>query len=739
MVTVSKKNIQQTLKDGFNYADWLARVGVDRSPDELQQLDSVYHLMEGVVEHQQHLSGESELLRALNISEILAGLGVDTETLLAAMAHGLLSVSVITLEEIKKQFGDTVANLVDGVNKMQIVDSYQIHDTNKSYDKQHMESVRKLLLALAQDVRVVLIKLAERLQVMRYMRNLAEPVQRELAKETKDIYAPMASRLGIWQLKWELEDLAFRYLEPDAYQKVAAMLDERRVDRENYIKKATRSLEKELKKSGIEAEVTGRPKHIFSIWSKMKQKEVGFSEVFDVRATRVLVNNVANCYAVLGIVHSMWQPIRSEFDDYIATPKRNNYQSLHTAVVGPENKTLEIQIRSHEMHQHCEYGVASHWRYKDGGKQDRKYQEKIAWLRQLLEYKDTESDDEMVDHFNSEIFDDRVYLLTPKGNVVDLPRGATALDFAYSIHTEVGHHFRGAKADGKIIPLSYELQNGQKIEILTSKSSSPSRDWLNPHLGFAKSAKTRSKIRLWFKQQDYNENVSQGRDVLDRELHRLGVTDMQRESLVEHFNVKNFDDFLAAIGRGEITAVQIAGSVYKHILPKQVKQKVVAPIPLFGKRVPSDSSASVQIMGVGGLTTKMARCCKPLPFDAITGYITRGRGVTVHRRDCPNLLRLQMQERERLIEVAWGDDTAETYPVDISIQAFDRQGLLRDITNVLTNTQLNVMSVNTHTNKKTYMAEMTFSLEVEDVDQLSRALAKIEQLPNVMEVSRKKG
>lgn len=739
MVTVSKKNIQQTLKDGFNYADWLARVGVDRSPDELQQLDSVYHLMEGVVEHQQHLSGESELLRALNISEILAGLGVDTETLLAAMAHGLLSVSVITLEEIKKQFGDTVANLVDGVNKMQIVDSYQIHDTNKSYDKQHMESVRKLLLALAQDVRVVLIKLAERLQVMRYMRNLAEPVQRELAKETKDIYAPMASRLGIWQLKWELEDLAFRYLEPDAYQKVAAMLDERRVDRENYIKKATRSLEKELKKSGIEAEVTGRPKHIFSIWSKMKQKEVGFSEVFDVRATRVLVNNVANCYAVLGIVHSMWQPIRSEFDDYIATPKRNNYQSLHTAVVGPENKTLEIQIRSHEMHQHCEYGVASHWRYKDGGKQDRKYQEKIAWLRQLLEYKDTESDDEMVDHFNSEIFDDRVYLLTPKGNVVDLPRGATALDFAYSIHTEVGHHFRGAKADGKIIPLSYELQNGQKIEILTSKSSSPSRDWLNPHLGFAKSAKTRSKIRLWFKQQDYNENVSQGRDVLDRELHRLGVTDMQRESLVEHFNVKNFDDFLAAIGRGEITAVQIAGSVYKHILPKQVKQKVVAPIPLFGKRVPSDSSASVQIMGVGGLTTKMARCCKPLPFDAITGYITRGRGVTVHRGDCPNLLRLQMQERERLIEVAWGDDTAETYPVDISIQAFDRQGLLRDITNVLTNTQLNVMSVNTHTNKKTYMAEMTFSLEVEDVDQLSRALAKIEQLPNVMEVSRKKG
>lgn len=739
MVTVSKINIQQTLKDGFNYADWLARVGVDRSSDELQRLDSVYHLMEGVVEHQQHLSGESELLRALNITEILAGLGVDTETLLAAMAHGLLLVSVITLEEIKKQFGDTVANLVDGANKMQIVDSYQIHDTSKSYDKQHMESVRKLLLALAQDVRVVVIKLAERLQIMRYVRNLAEPVQRELAKETKDIYAPMASRLGIWQLKWELEDLAFRYLETDAYQKVAAMLDERRVDRENYIKKATRSLEKELKKSGIEAEVTGRPKHIFSIWSKMKQKEVGFSEVFDVRATRVLVNNVADCYAVLGIVHSMWQPIRSEFDDYIATPKRNNYQSLHTAVVGPENKTLEIQIRSHEMHRHCEYGVASHWRYKDGGKQDRKYQEKIAWLRQLLEYKDTESDDEMVDHFNSEIFDDRVYLLTPKGNVVDLPRGATALDFAYSIHTEVGHHFRGAKADGKIIPLSYELQNGQKIEILTSKSSSPSRDWLNPHLGFAKSAKTRSKIRLWFKQQDYNENVSQGRDVLDRELHRLGVTDMQRESLVEHFNVKNFDDFLAAIGRGEITAVQIAGSVYKHILPKQVKQKAAEPIPLFGKRVPSDSSASVQIMGVGGLTTKMARCCKPLPFDPITGYITRGRGVTVHRRDCPNLLRLQMQERERLIEVAWGDDTAETYPVDISIQAFDRQGLLRDITNVLTNTQLNVLSVNTHTNKKTYMAEMTFSLEVEDVDQLSRALAKIEQLPNVMEVSRKKG
>jgi GTP pyrophosphokinase len=735
VVTVNKINIQQTLKDGFNYADWLARVGADRSPAELQQIDSVYHLMEGVVEHQQHLSGESELRRALNIAEILAALGVDTETLLAAMAHGLLLVSVITLDEIKIQFGDPVGNLVDGAHKMRIVDSYHIHDSNKSYDQQHMESVRKLLLALAQDVRVVLIKLAERLQIMRSMRNLAEPVQRELAKETKDIYAPMASRLGIWQLKWELEDLSFRYLEPEAYQKVAAMLDERRVDRENYIKTAAQSLEKELKNAGIEAEVTGRPKHIYSIWCKMKQKEVGFSEVFDVRATRVLVNNVADCYAVLGIVHSKWQPVRSEFDDYIATPKRNNYQSLHTAVVGPENKTLEIQIRSHEMHRHCEYGVASHWRYKDGGKQDQKYQDKIAWLRQLLEYKDTDSDDEMVDHFKSEIFDDRVYLLTPKGNVVDLPRGATALDFAYSIHTEVGHHFRGAKADGKIIPLSYELQNGQKVEILTSKSSSPSRDWLNPHLGFAKSARTLSKIRLWFKQQDYKENVSQGRDVLERELHRLGVTDMLRESLVEHFNVKSFDDFVAAIGRGDITTAQIAGSVNKHILPKQ---KVSPPIPLFGKRVPSDASGSVQIMGVGGLTTKTARCCKPLPFDEITGYITRGRGVTVHRQDCPNLLRLQTQEYERLIEVAWGDDTAETYPVDISIQAFDRQGLLRDITNVLTNTQLNVMSVNTHTNKKTYMAEMTFSLEVEDVDQLSRALTKIEQLPNVMEVSRKK-
>jgi GTP pyrophosphokinase len=738
LVTVNQRQKHNVTLEGFDFDSWLTHIRAHRSEEDLDRLQAVYALMDGVVEHQQHLFGESELHRCLMVAEILADLGMHTDTLLAVMIHGLLVVDAIPQEEILPAYGENIADLVQSVDKMRIVDAYQLHHSELAQDKKQMESVRKLLLAVAEDLRVVVIKLAERLHIMRNVKFVAEPVRIQLARETMDIFAPLASRLGIWQIKWELEDLSFRFLEPDSYQKVAKMLDEKRVDREKYIANVLQTIKAELEKAGIHAEITGRPKHIYSIWRKMQRKGVGFQELFDVRATRILVNNVTECYAALGIVHSKWRPIKSEFDDYIASPKENQYQSLHTAVIGPENKTLEIQIRTREMHEHCEYGVAAHWGYKEGGKQDLKYAEKIAWLRQVLEFNEEESDSgDFIDHFKSEVFADRVYVLTPQGKVVDLPKGATALDFAYHIHTEVGNHFCGAKADGKIIPIGYELQNGQTIEVLTSKHSTPSRDWLNPQLGYVKSSRTRSKVRTWFKQLDYDRNVEDGRALVEREMHRLGIVQPDYDFLLKRYNLHKVEDLYAALGRGEITTVQISSALQDHILVPSGKE---TPSPMSYLRKPhavSGTPGGMQIMGVGDLMSRLAQCCKPLPYDEITGYITRGKGVTVHKNNCPNLLRLRATEKERLVAVTWGEASKEVYPVDIVIRSFDRQGLLNDITHVLSSLHLNVVGVNTRTDKKAHIANMVFSLEVNDINQLSQALAKIEQLPNIMEVARK--
>lgn len=740
MVTVNKRQHHNLTSEGFDFEAWLRHISPFRQEKDIQLLRDVYAIMDGVVEHQQHIFGETELHRALMVAEILADLRMDTDMLLATLVHSLTVVDAFKEEDLSSRYGENVASLVRGINKMQIVDAYHLQHDVQQHDRHHIESVRKLLLALAEDVRVVIIKLAERLHIMRRVRNMSDDLKRQLAQETQNVFAPLASRLGIWQLKWELEDLAFRFLDPDSYQQVASMLDEKRIDREEYIETVLNRLRRELGKAGIKAEVTGRPKHIYSIWRKMQKKGVSFEDVFDVRAARVLVDSVADCYAVLGIVHSLWTPIRSEFDDYIATPKENNYQSLHTAVIGPQNKTLEVQIRTHQMHQHSEYGVAAHWGYKEGGRHDAKYQEKIAWIRQILEWNDEEKESgDFIDQFKSEVFEDRVYALTPKGKVVDLPRGATVLDFAYHIHTDIGHRFRGAKVDGKIVPISHELQNGQKVEILTSKQGTPSRDWLNPHLGYIKSSRTRSKVRNWFRQQDYAQNVEEGRTILDKELHRLGIHDQKHELLLTRFRVDKLDDLYAAIGRADITSTQIAAAVHGLILPvaETSTRSEDSPISYLRQRKAKSDEGGVQIMGVGGLMTHIARCCKPVPYDTIVGYITRGRGVTIHRKDCPNVLRSQAQEHERLIEVNWGETASHAYLVDIHIRAFDRQGLLRDITNILTNAHLNVISVNTHTDRKTYIAAMKFSVEVSNVNQLSQALTKIEHLPNVMDVSRK--
>ncbi len=675
-------------------------------------------------------AGEDVVARARAVVGILTTLHMDIDTLVAGFICSL-GEEDLSADDVRSAFSEIVAGLVEGVRKMRIVDD--VREQAQRGDTHHLEGLRKLLLGMAEDVRVVFVKLAERVQIMRELKHRSEDERVRVAQETMDIFAPLANRLGIWQLKWELEDLSFRFLQPETYMRVARLLDERRIDRERYINLVLEQVRTELAHAGIRGEVAGRPKHIYSIWRKMSGKSVDFKELFDVRAARVLVDTVADCYAVLGLVHSRWQPIRSEFDDYIASPKENMYQSLHTAVVGPEGKTLEIQIRTFEMHQHSEYGVAAHWGYKEGGKQDTQYGEKIAWLRQILEWKDEERNaGDFIDRFKSEVFQDRVYVLTPSGKVVDLLRGATPLDFAYHIHTEVGHRYRGAKVDGRIVPIGYALRNGEQVEILTSRQASPSRDWLNPQLGYLKSSRARAKVRSWFRLQDFDRNVSDGRSLLDRELHRLSVTDLNLELLAKRFQYNRLDDFLAALGCGDISSAQIAAAVNEQVLPPATE------IPPPVSRQPEVAGGGdVHVMGVGDLMTHMARCCKPVPYDAIVGYITRGRGVTIHRRDCPNLLRLQQTEHERLLEVDWSQSIQNTYPVEILVHAYDRQGLLRDITEILTNERLNVMGINTLTDRRTHIADMTLSLDVHDVTQLSGVLAKVEQLPNVIEVRRK--
>jgi GTP pyrophosphokinase len=714
------------------YEAWLSRVQATRPAEDAQLLARALQRVVQVHARQTRASGEPYVSHVLAVADILADLQLDTETLVGALLHDVIEDTELTRRDIEVEFGDVVARLVDGVTKMGQISRYHDPQTSGKHE-QHAESVRKLLLAMVEDVRVVLIKLADRLHNMRTLRYLDEARQRRIARETLEIYAPLANRLGIWHIKWELEDLALRYLEPDNYRRIAGLLDERRVDRERYINKVVRQLNRELAAAGVQADVTGRPKHIYSIWRKMKRKNVDFQQIFDVRAIRVLVQRDADCYAALGVVHSLWRHVPREFDDYVASPKENLYRSLHTAVVGPGGKTLEVQIRTREMHEHAELGVAAHWRYKEGARRDAGFEQKITWLRQLLEWKDEESSaSDFVDRFKSESGAERVYVLTPQGRVIDLPYGATPLDFAYYIHTDVGHRCRGAKVNGHIVPLTYELHSGEQVEVLTTRQGMPSRDWLSPHLGYLKTSRARAKVRHWFKQQDYEKNVSAGRSILERDLHRLGISGVSREALAERLHFKEVNDMLAALGRGDTNTAQLAGAANELTGPASREPR----LPRRG-RVPQESGGGgIRIQGVGNLLTHMARCCKPVPSDAIVGYITRGRGVTIHRRDCSNILRFGTEDRERLIEVDWGARRGDTYPVEIQILAYDRAGLLRDVTAVLANEKINVAQVNTYTNKSDHSAHMKLTVEISDIDELSRVLSRIGQLANVLEVHR---
>lgn len=729
---VSLKNTKGEVDSDFSLDQWMLKLS-DKFPDDQLECIREAAVMALVAhKHQKRASGKPYVTHVFEVAEILLNIGLDYESIIAAILHDVVEDTSVTLEQLESMFGSSVSMLVDGVTKMALVKNTSIKQPGKHKKNWgNAESLRKMMLAMVGDVRVILIKLADRLHNLRTLKYLPVEKQKRIAEETLDIYAPLANRMGIWQIKWELEDLSFRYIEPDQYKKIALLLDERRQDREDFINEVIKILTSEFSKAGIKADLSGRPKHIYSIWKKMDRKGVSFHDIFDVSAVRVLVNDITDCYAVLGIVHTLWAHIPNEFDDYIATPKGNNYQSLHTAVSGPGGKTLEVQIRTNDMHKRAELGVASHWRYKEGGKYDPGFEQKIEWLRQLLEWKDEESDaDDFVNRFKSELFEDRIYVLTPKGNVVDLAMGATPLDFAYHIHTEVGHHCRGAKINGSIVQLTSSLKTGDQVEILSSKSGTPSRDWMNPHLGYLKTSRARAKVRAWFTHQDQEKNIHAGSSILEKELTKLDLSKIKHAVIAEKLHIGKVQDLYAAIGKGDISVAQIAHAAQEISSPITEDAKILLKAKHTKRK---DIKGDVKIYGVGNLLTTIARCCKPAPGDEIIGYITVGRGISIHRADCQNVLR---QGHERLIEVSWSKEREETYPVDISVLAFDRQGLLRDITNVLTDEDVNVLSMNTLTDIKDHKAKMKLTLEVSGITQLSRVLSKITQLPNILEAKR---
>jgi len=698
---------------------------------DLEIVRRAYDVAASAHDGQVRNSGEPYIKHCLAVAQMLAELHLDSDTLAAALLHDTLEDTDVTLEVLRRDFGEQVAILVDGVTKLSQIDRWT--ELERRREDEEAESLRKMFLAMVDDVRVVLIKLTDRLHNMRTLASLPEDRRRRLAKETLEIFAPLANRLGIWQIKWELEDLSFRWLEPDRYREIAAKVNERRADRERHIADIIATLHQRLKEQTIEAEISGRAKHIYSIYRKMVRKEVDFDQIYDAQAVRVIVSEIPECYAALGIVHTLWPPIRGEFDDFIATPKDNMYRSLHTAVLGPGGKPLEVQIRTKDMHRIAEYGIAAHWRYKEGTKRDVDFESKIAWLRQLMEWRQEVTDaHEFVDSLKTDVFEDRVYVFSPKGTVFDLPAGSTPIDFAYHVHTEIGHRCRGAKVDGRLRPLDYRLKTGEQVEILTAKRGGPSRDWLNPDLGYVKTARARQKIHQWFRRQDREENIAQGRDMLERELRRLGMVSKNFESIAKVFNHDKVDDFLAAIGYGDLNSHHVGSRLL------EMEQAATLKEPVFKETPPSTGKSSgIRVKGVGNVLTHLARCCNPVPGDDIVGYVTRGRGVTIHRKDCPNIF--TRPEAERLIAVSWEQRAKDTYPVKVRVRAWDRGGLLRDIATVVADEDVSMSAANVVTHKKNNLATVTATLEISGIGQLSRILAKIERLPNVLEACRQVG
>ncbi len=676
--------------------------------------------------------GETALTHARAVTDVVLALDLDHESVAAALLVPMLRANPDAAREIREKFSATIAELAEGVVRMGEIGALSnraVVPARAEAQAAQLEALRKMLLAMVQDVRVVLIKLADHLQDLRAAVKSGDQLRMtEMAELTRDIFAPLANRLGVWQIKWELEDLVLRVLDVDSYKRIARLLDEKRLDRERYIENVASLLKGEIACAGIAAEVTGRPKHIASIHRKMRQKAIDFEGLYDVRAVRVLVADIKNCYAVLGIVHSLWSPLPGEFDDYIAKPKANHYQSLHTAVIGPEGKSVEVQIRTHEMHQHSELGVAAHWQYKEGGRRDKGYQEKIAWLRQVLEWKDEVRDThEFAEQFRTGLFEESVYVFTPQGRVVDLPKGATPIDFAYHVHTELGHRCRGAKVDGVMVPLSTPLANSQQVEILTAKQGGPSRDWLNPQLGFLKSQGARGKVRQWFNRQNLETDIAQGRTVLEKELQRSGMSKLNLDQLAANMGFDKLSDLLSGLGRGEV-----GPKTLRDVLTQDGQAPVVTADAGIVPRKPAWAGGGVLVVGVDKLLTTPAKCCRPAPPDAIVGFVTRGRGVSVHRANCANLARL---DPERRIAAQWGAPGTTTFPVEIVVDAVDRTGLLRDISEVLSRERINVTA--TRSTSTDLSARMRFTVEILDLDQLQRILGLIREVRGVLGAARR--
>jgi len=656
------------------------------------------------------------LERALATARLLLAQGADPETIAAALVSQAIPEREIDFESIQAAFGDELARLLRGVAR-----AGRIESLDTAGDP---EQLRKMLLAIAEDVRVVLIKLAERVVQMRSLTKADEAIRRAAGAQTLSLFAPLANRLGVSDLKWELEDFSFRFTEPDLYKKIAQLLDEKRSEREAYIQRVIEKLRGELSGVGIQAQIQGRPKHIYSIWRKMGGKHVPFDKLYDIRAVRVIVRNVRECYTVLGVVHDLWRPVEGEFDDYIANPKANDYQSLHTAVIGPEGKTLEVQIRTEEMHQHSENGVAAHWRYKEGTRSDKAFDSKIAWLRQVLAWKQEVLGEGAVRPAAKAVFEDTIYVLTPQGRVIDLPKGSTPLDFAYHVHTDLGHRCRGAKVDGQMVPLDYKLANAQRVDIMAAKQGGPSRDWLSPQQGYLASPRAIAKVRQWFRHEDHERDVAEGRAVLDKELSRLGATSHSHESVAHACAFPKLDEFYAAIGRGEVTMRQIEIAVRGEApAPAAAPPITVAPAPA------PKTSSGVLVLGVNNIATMVAKCCKPVPPDPIVGFVTRTRGVMVHRIDCPNITSLTPEQRERLMPADWGNTGEAPFFAEIEVVAIDRQGLLRDISEAIARERINVTAVNSLS--RGAHAFMRFTLQVVSADGIARVLRQVNDVPGV--------
>lgn len=710
-----------------------------------------YHLAEEAHAGQKRASGEPYITHCIAVAAILAELRVPPAVVIAGLLHDTVEDTDVTLEQIRREFGEEIAKLVDGVTKLtnlprvsradQQADELEENNTDEPIAEVissgskgrrrdlSTETLRKVFLAMGDDIRVVLVKLADRLHNMRTLGYMPEAKRKRIAQETLEIFAPLANRLGIWQIKWELEDLAFRYVDPQKYREIAENLAERRQDRERAVAQIIEHLHRLLALAGIKAEITGRPKHIYSIYRKMIEKGKNFEMVRDLRGVRLIVPDIPTCYSALGVIHTKWRPIPHEFDDYIAAPKDNFYQSIHTAVIYDDGKPLEVQIRTPEMHQNAEYGIAAHWRYKEKkSPRDETYEQRINWLRKLMEWRqEVEDAQEFVDGMKSDVFQDRVYVFTPRGDIIDLPAGSTPIDFAYHVHTEIGNRCRGAKVNGKLVTLDYQLRTGDQVEILTAKQGGPSRDWLNPALGLVRTQRARSKVRQWFKRQDREQNLTHGKAMLERELKRLGIAEVDYDRLTREFDYRTVDDLYVGLGCGDLSLGRI---INKLSDVNKEKDPLLITHPLPEKK---DNGNAVSILGMKGLLTTFARCCNPAPGDEIIGYITRGRGCTIHRQDCPNILRLT--DRERLVKVSWGEPQ-KTYPVSVQVKAYDRQGLMGDISSILSNEGINLVDINLKVNHN--LASINLIVDVGDITQLSRLLTRIEALPNVMEAHRLK-